>query len=293
MIKSMTGFGKHIINTENNNYQIEIRTLNSKQIDINLRMPFFLKEYELDIRNILNTSLIRGKIDVNIINEKATSDTVPSINQSVASHYLEEIENLTKTLNLNNIDNDQLLSMILKMPDILSSPIESIDPAEWVKLKDGLEIAIEKVNDFRLTEGKALFDDLNVRILKITELQKKVDPFEPERAIRIKERIRNNLSNFSEEIQHDKNRFEQEMIYYIEKLDITEEKVRLKKHCEYFLETMKNEEFPGKKLGFIGQEIGREINTLGAKANDADLQKIVVLMKDELEKIKEQLFNIL
>ena len=293
MIKSMTGFGKQIVNTENNNYQIEIRTLNSKQIDINLRMPFFLKEYELDIRNMLNMSLIRGKIDVNIINEKATSDTVPSINQSVAGHYLKELKNLTKALNLKINDSDKLFSSILKMPEILSSPIESIDPAEWIKLKDGLELAINNVNEFRLAEGKALFNDLNERILKIAELQKEVDPFEPERSKRIKERIRNNLNNFLEDIQHDKNRFEQEMIYYIEKLDITEEKVRLKKHCEYFLETMKNEEFPGKKLGFIGQEIGREINTMGAKANDADIQKIVVLMKDELEKIKEQLYNIL
>jgi uncharacterized protein (TIGR00255 family) len=256
-------------------------------------MPFFLKEYELDIRNMLNMSLIRGKIDVNIINEKATSDTVPSINLSVAGHYLKELKNLTETLNLKINDSDKLFSSILKMPEILSSPIESIDPAEWIKLKDGLELAINNVNEFRLAEGKALFNDLNERIIKIAELQKEVDPFEPERSKRIKERIRNNLNNFLEDIQHDKNRFEQEMIYYIEKLDITEEKVRLKKHCEYFLETMKNEEFPGKKLGFIGQEIGREINTMGAKANDADIQKIVVLMKDELEKIKEQLYNIL
>ncbi len=293
MIKSMTGFGKQVVTTENNNYQIEIRTLNSKQPDINLRMPFFLKEYELEIRNVLNKSLIRGKIDVNIVNEKSTSDTVPSINQSVAGHYYKEIINLAKSLELNTNDSENLLSSILKMPDVLSSPIESIDPEEWKKLKEGLEFAINNVNEFRSAEGKALYKDLNKRIIKITELLKEVDPFEPERSKRIKERIRSGLVSFVEDVQQDNNRLEQEMIYYIEKLDITEEKVRLKKHCEYFLETMKKEDFPGKKLGFIGQEIGREINTMGAKANDADIQRIVVLMKDELEKIKEQLFNIL
>ena len=293
MIKSMTGFGKQVVSTENNNYQIEIRTLNSKQPDINLRMPFFLKEYELEIRNVLNKSLIRGKIDVNIVNEKSTSDTVPSINQSVASHYYKEITNLAGSLDLNTNDSENLLSTILKMPDVLSSPIESIDPDEWKKLKEGMELAINNVNEFRSAEGKALYNDLNKRIIKITKLLKEVDPFEPERSKRIKERIRTGLVSFVEDVQHDNNRLEQEMIYYIEKLDITEEKVRLKKHCEYFLETMKKEDFPGKKLGFIGQEIGREINTMGAKANDADIQRIVVLMKDELEKIKEQLFNIL
>ncbi len=154
-------------------------------------------------------------------------------------------------------------------------------------------MALEQVNEFRSAEGEALAKDLTERILTIIELQKQVDPYEPERAKRIKERIKNNLANYSNDVQQDENRLEQEMIYYIEKLDITEEKVRLKKHCDYFLETMETEKFPGKKLGFITQEIGREINTMGAKANDADIQKLVVLMKDELEKIKEQLFNIL
>ena len=293
MIKSMTGFGKHLVNTGNNSYQIEIRTLNSKQVDVNLRIPFFLKEFELNIRNLLNKSLVRGKIDVNITNEKATTNTIPSINHSVASHYFKEIKNLSQKLDINLNNPGEVLSMIIKMPDVLTSPDDSIEPEEWKQLKEGIESAIEKVNEFRLTEGQALSDDLNKRIVSIGELLKEIDPFEPERAIRIKERIKNNLANFGDDIQQDKNRLEQEMIYYIEKLDITEEKVRLKKHCEYFLETMDTTEFPGKKLGFISQEIGREINTMGAKANDADIQKIVVIMKDELEKIKEQLFNIL
>lgn len=293
MIKSMTGFGKQLVSTDKNNYQIEIRTLNSKQIDINLRIPFFLKEYELDIRSTLNKSLIRGKIDVNIINEKASANAVPTINQSVADHYFNEIQTLSNTLNLNIKNPEEFVSLILKMPDVLSSPIESVDPEEYRHLKNGLERAIKQVNEFRSEEGETLSKDLTERILTIIELQKQVDPHEPERAKRIKERIINNLANFSNDVQQDENRLEQEMIYYIEKLDITEEKVRLKKHCDYFLETMSAEKFPGKKLGFITQEIGREINTMGAKASDVDIQKIVVLMKDELEKIKEQLFNIL
>ncbi len=289
----MTGFGKQLVNTGNNNYQVEIRTLNSKQVDVNLRIPFFLKEFELEIRNMLNKSLVRGKIDLNITNEKATANTIPSINQSVANNYFKEIKNLSQTIEIDLNNQAEVLSMILKMPDVLTSPDDSIDPEEWKQLKEGIELAIERVNEFRQTEGQALSDDLNKRIVNIAELLKQVDPFEPERAKRIKERIKSNLNNFGDDIQQDKNRLEQEMIYYIEKLDITEEKVRLKKHCEYFLETMATTEFPGKKLGFISQEIGREINTMGAKANDADIQKIVVLMKDELEKIKEQLFNIL
>jgi len=289
----MTGFGKQLINTGNNSYQVEIRTLNSKQVDVNLRIPFFLKEFELEIRNMLNKSLVRGKIDLNITNEKATANTIPSINQSVANHYFKEIKNLSQTIEIDLNNQAEVLSMILKMPDVLTSPDDSIEQEEWKQLKEGIELAIERVNEFRQTEGQSLSDDLNKRIVNIAELLKQVDPFEPERAKRIKERIKNNLNNFGDDVQQDKNRLEQEMIYYIEKLDITEEKVRLKKHCEYFLETMATTEFPGKKLGFISQEIGREINTMGAKANDADIQKIVVLMKDELEKIKEQLFNIL
>jgi uncharacterized protein (TIGR00255 family) len=291
MIKSMTGFGKALVNTDKNNYQIEIRSLNSKQVDLNLRIPFFLKEYELDLRNFISKSLIRGKIDVNINNEKITDDILPSINHIVAEHYHKELEMLSQKLEL--ASSNEIMSIILKMPDVLTSPVESVDPKEYEQLKSGIELAIQNVEKFRSAEGATLADDLKERIITILDLLDQVDPYEPERAKKIKERIKTNLTNFSDDVQQDENRLEQEMIYYIEKLDITEEKVRLKKHCEYFLETMKNENSSGKKLGFITQEIGREINTMGAKANDADIQKIVVLMKDELEKIKEQLFNIL
>jgi len=287
----MTGFGKALVNTNKNNYQIEIRSLNSKQVDLNLRIPFFLKEYELDLRNFISKSLIRGKIDVNINNEKITDDILPSINFIVAEHYHKELELLSQKLEL--ASSNEIMSIILKMPDVLSSPVESVDPKEYEQLKTGIELAIENVEKFRSAEGATLANDLNERIITIMDLLNQVDPYEAERAIRIKERIKTNLTNFSDDVQQDENRLEQEMIYYIEKLDITEEKVRLKKHCEYFLETMKNKDSSGKKLGFITQEIGREINTMGAKANDADIQKIVVLMKDELEKVKEQLFNIL
>lgn len=289
----MTGFGKEVVNTDNNNYQIEIRSLNSKQLDINLRTPYYLKEYEIEIRNLISKLLVRGKIDLNITNEKISSNAVPTINQTVADHYFNEIKKLSQTLDMNIDDKSEILSFVLRMPEVFVSSDDTIEENEWKKLKKGIEHAIDKLNEFRATEGEALRDDLTKRIEKISSLLKQVAPFEPVRANRIKDRIKNKLSEYVDDVQQDKNRLEHEMIYYIEKLDITEEKVRLKKHCEYFLETMKSADLPGKKLGFIGQEIGREINTMGAKAYDADIQKIVVLMKDELEKIKEQLFNIL
>lgn len=291
MIKSMTGFGKQLVTTDNNVFRIEVRTLNSKQSDINIRVPYILKEYESEIRNSVNIALVRGKVDVTINYEKQSASIAPVINHEIAKHYYDEMLKLSISLDIKAPDD--VLALLFKMPDILSTPVETVDEKEWALLKDGLEKAIGDVDAFRVAEGEILLKDFIMRIETIQDLLLQVDPLESARIERIKERIMGNLTNFSEEIQVDKNRFEQELIYYIEKLDITEEKVRLKKHCDYFLETLKEEDVHGKKLGFISQEIGREINTMGAKANDADIQKIIVLMKDELEKIKEQLFNIL
>lgn len=291
MIKSMTGFGRQTFDTGNNLITIEIRTLNSKQLDMNLRSPINYKEKELDVRNLISTHLERGKIDINISFEHKSIDSAAVINTDLAVHYFEQLKALSNKLGINS-END-FLQLILKMPDVLASQQEEINPEEWQLVLDGLNNTCQIVDQFRISEGKLIEADFSKGIKIIIDLLSRVEPFEAERTLKIKERILSNLKNMMQETQTDQNRLEQEMIYYIEKLDISEEKMRLKKHCDYFLETLKDKDSQGKKLGFISQEIGREINTLGSKANDVDIQKIVVLMKDELEKIKEQIFNIL
>lgn len=291
MIKSMTGFGKHTVEVKNNVITIEIRTLNSKQLDLNLRSPINYKENELEARNLVSNLLQRGKIDVNINIEHKSAENAPAINTELAKHYYQELNSLSRKLGVDAPSN--YLEMILKMPDVLATQQEEIDPEEWQLILDGLSAACKSVDNFRTQEGKLIEEEFITRIKVITDLLEKVAPFENERGAKVKERIQTNLNSLSLDNQPDQNRLEQEMIYYIEKLDISEEKSRLKKHCDYFVETLQDKDAQGKKLGFISQEIGREINTLGAKANDVNIQKIVVLMKDELEKIKEQLFNIL
>jgi uncharacterized protein (TIGR00255 family) len=291
MIKSMTGFGKHTVEVKNNVITIEIRTLNSKQLDLNLRSPLNYKENELEARNLVSNLLQRGKIDVNINIEHKSAENAPVINTGLAKHYYQELNSLSQKLGVAPPAN--YLEMILKMPDVLATTQEEIDPEEWQLIMDGITVACKSVDNFRTQEGKLIEEEFIRRIKVITDLLMKVVPFENERAAKVKERIQTNLNNLTQDNKPDQNRLEQEMIYYIEKLDISEEKSRLKKHCDYFIETLKDKDAQGKKLGFISQEIGREINTLGAKANDVNIQKIVVLMKDELEKIKEQLFNIL
>jgi uncharacterized protein (TIGR00255 family) len=291
MIKSMTGFGKQVLDLGNAKITIEIRTLNSKQLDVNCRISNSYKTYELDIRNLIAEQLQRGKVDCSITVEKNSAEAASVINMDLANHYLTQIRDLSKTANL-EIDSE-LLSIVLKMPDIFITPDHVIDEEELKILKNGVLEALNSVNEYRLNEGASLEKDIKSRIDSILNLLKQVDQFEAERTNRIKERLKNNLLQSFDNGQIDQNRFEQEIIFYIEKLDITEEKIRLKKNCDYFLDTLKLPDSSGKKLGFISQEIGREINTLGSKANDADLQKLVIIMKDELEKIKEQLFNIL
>lgn len=291
MIKSMTGFGKTKFDTNSKVLNIEIRTLNSKQLDLNLRIPYLYKEKELELRSLLGKKLVRGKIDLSINIEQSSVDSVPEINRTLAMHYFDQIKGLSSDLKIDNIGDP--LSILLRMPDILSSSKEELSITEWKSIVDGVNKTIVKVDEFRSQEGSYLNTDFIERINKIKDLLNQVEPFEIARVPRIRERIFNNFTNFLNDISKNKDRLEQEMIFYLEKLDITEEKIRLDKHCDYFLSTIEVEENAGKKLAFIAQEIGREINTLGSKANDADIQTIVVLMKDELEKIKEQLFNIL
>lgn len=287
----MTGFGKHTVEVKNNVITIEIRALNSKQLDLNLRSPINYKENELQARNLVSSYLQRGKIDVSINIEHKSAETAPVINTELARHYYSEMNLLAEKLGVSEPAN--YLELILKMPDVLATQQQEIDQEEWQLILSGLEFACKSVDEFRTHEGKLIETEFIDRIKTIIHLLEKVEPFENERAVKIKDRIQNNLNSLSLENKPDKDRLEQEMIYYIEKLDISEEKSRLKKHCDYFTETLKDHDAQGKKLGFISQEIGREINTMGSKANDVNIQKIVVLMKDELEKIKEQLFNIL
>lgn len=287
----MTGYGKQVVETASRKYTVEIRTLNSKTLDLNMRIPISLKDRELEIRNLIGKELERGKVDVVLsIEEKSVGGTM-RLNMPVATQYYQLIKELSDVTN-EAVPHD-ILSIIVKMPDVLMASDETANDDEWNYLHQGFVEAVSSVDQFRIQEGALLKQEFLDRIEQIQQLLTQVEPFEQERLIKIRERIMAALNKQVSDVQADKNRFEQEMIYYIEKLDITEEKVRLKNNCDYFIETLDLDVSSGKKLAFIGQEIGREINTLGSKANDSGLQRIVVLMKDELEKIKEQLFNIL
>jgi uncharacterized protein (TIGR00255 family) len=285
----MTGYGRSKIESEEANITIEVKTLNSKQLDINCRIPQCYKEHELEIRNLINAMLNRGKVDCSITMELSEGGDAPQIDTELVSYYYQQVKSLSKEL---DVDKGDLLGHVLRFPDIFKNHNGDLDPKTWEATKRGLEEAISLVDASRIKEGKVLEKDFILRINAILTLLDEIEPFESNRIENIKSRIKSNL-NRQEEIEVDENRFEQELIFYLEKLDITEEKIRLKKHCDYFMETIEAKASSGKKLGFITQEIGREINTIGAKANDADIQRLVVLMKDELEKIKEQLFNIL
>jgi uncharacterized protein (TIGR00255 family) len=291
MLKSMTGFGKEVVETSGRKITIEIRTLNSKQLDLNLRLPADFREKEPEIRTFLSKKLQRGKVDVTFMQESITADLAPEINKSLAIHYFQEMAEVARSVGESNFSG--FLPVIMKMPDILVQTKKETDPEEWKTIFRGLENAVAKVDEFRIHEGEILKKDFIKRINIILDLLSQIKPYEQERVPALKERIKKRLEEWAGDAGTDANRLEQEMIFYIEKFDITEEKVRLKKHCDYFLETLNSSESPGKKLGFVTQEIGREINTIGSKANHAAIQKLVVLMKDELEKIKEQLFNIL
>ena len=287
----MTGFGKEVVETPERKVTIEIRTLNSKQLDLNLRTPMEFRAKEPEIRSIISKSLQRGKIDFGIQTENVTNKNVSEIDKALVKHYYDEMVEVAKEVG--QTDFSGFLPVIVKMPDVFVQKVHETNEEEWAQIEAGIKEAIARVDEFRKEEGAILEKDLVQRINRIDELLQQVIPYESERPAIVKARIRKRLEEWGSDAEIDQNRLEQEMIYYLEKFDITEEKVRLKKHCDYFLETLNSPQSPGKKLGFVTQEIGREINTLGSKANHAEIQKIVVLMKDELEKIKEQLFNIL
>jgi uncharacterized protein (TIGR00255 family) len=291
MIKSMTGFGKSVTESPGKKITVEIRSLNSKSLDLNLRIPYLYKEKELELRSELSKQIERGKLDVTVFTE-STQETLPVvINKNLAKKYYQEIKILANEL---DADTTNFLSLVLKMPDVLKpeKEIAELDKNEWIVVKDTINKAIEAFQEFREDEGKVLQKEFETRIETIEDLLKEVVSKDSKRIKNIRSRIEKNLDELFEKEKIDKNRLEQELIYYIEKLDITEEKLRLKTHLDYFLKTMK-EPSGGRKLGFIAQEIGREINTIGSKANDANIQQFVVQMKDELEKIKEQLLNVL
>ena len=290
-LKSMTGFGKAVSEIPGKKVTVEVRSLNSKGMDLNLRLPYIYKEKELELRNEVSKQIERGKVDLTVFIE-STEEALPvTINKTLAKAYYKELKSLSQELN----ENDQsLLAMVIKMPDVMKAERETVvlDEAEWKQVKTAVNKAIEAFQKFRSDEGKTLTKEFESRIGSIAGLLSEVLALDGLRIPGIKERIKTNLTEVIDKEKIDGNRFEQELIYYIEKLDITEEKLRLKTHLDYFTTTMQ-EPASGRKLGFISQEIGREINTIGSKANDANIQKIVVQMKDELEKIKEQLLNVL
>lgn len=289
-MKSMTGFGKNSFTFEGKTVSIEIRTLNSKQIDLSVRLSASFREKESEIRSFVVKELERGKIDVNISLEKTEKQPI-SINTELAKSYYEHLMKLSHELN-NPVTSD-IFIQTLRMPEVISTAHEEYSEEFWKQFFCALSQTCADVNHFRQQEGAHLEKDFEKRIALIDAMVEEVTPFEEERVPQLRKKMEEAIEKLSLTDKYDKNRFEQEMIFYIEKLDITEEKVRLRKHCSYFLETMSQNESNGKKLGFILQEIGREVNTLGSKCNHFNIQQIVVRMKDEVEKMKEQLANIL
>ena len=281
----MTGYGKVVLELSAKTVRIEIRSLNSKSLDLNMRMPNEYRPKELELRKIIGSRLSRGKIDVSFYVDIEKSKNPTKINTSTVKNYMDQLKNISNGTSLD------FLKMAIKMPDSINAEKEEIDEQEWSLIINGIEDALKKIENYRKDEGEALYNDFSNRINSIKSLLKQAIDIDPDRIKKVRERLNKSVLDLKENI--DQNRFEQELIYYIEKLDINEEKIRLDNHLDYFFETLNQNQSNGKKLGFIAQEIGREINTLGSKANYAPMQKIVVQMKDELEKIKEQLLNVL
>lgn len=282
----MTGYGKVVLELNAKTVRIEIKSLNSKSLDLNVRMPNEYRPKELELRKIIGSRLRRGKIDVSFYVDIEKAKNPTKINTSIVKNYMDQLSNIS-----GGGPNLDLLKMAIKMPDSISAEKEEIDEQEWSLIISGAEDALNKIENYRKDEGKALYSDFSNRLNNIKSLLKKAVEIDPERIKKVRERLTKSVLELKEKI--DQNRFEQELIYYIEKLDINEEKIRLDNHLDYFFKTLNQNQSNGKKLGFIAQEIGREINTIGSKANYAPMQKIVVQMKDELEKIKEQLLNVL
>tara|TARA_R110001583_G_scaffold47256_11_gene148049 strand:+ start:566 stop:1480 length:915 start_codon:yes stop_codon:yes gene_type:complete len=285
MIQSMTGFGKHTIQLPSKKITVELKSLNSKSLDLNARMPSAYRAKELELRKVIAKSLVRGKVDFGLYVEFTGNETSAQVNEGVVKQYMSQLRSIADG------DDLQLLEMALRLPDAMKTEREDIDDEEYQVIQRALKEALSEINIFRSEEGAVLEADFIQRIQVLEELLSQVVEMDPERQATIRERLEKAVSDLKVEI--DENRFEQELIYYLEKYDITEEKVRLANHLDYFSKTLKSSDSNGKKLGFISQEIGREINTIGSKANYAPMQQLVVQMKDELEKIKEQMLNVL
>ena len=304
MTQSMTGYGKAELNINKENLIIEIKSLNSKNIDIKIKMPATYRDKEVELRKVISEKLKRGKVEISIWRQESQASTHQNINISAVKSYYQQILKLKKDLNLKSrgfwsstfyelgLDRSDIIPTLLRMPGAMIGGEKKVDKNEWEEISKAVNSAINNLLKFRLCEGEKLEDDINVRINRLSTLLKDIIPFEKLRIEKVKNSLRNKLTQIENQ-NIDEARFEQELIYYLEKQDITEEQVRLKSHLSYFTETIGSVTPNGKKLGFISQEIGREINTIGAKSSDSDMQKIVVEMKDELEKIKEQLLNVL
>ena len=285
MIQSMTGFGKSITQLPSKKVTVEIKSLNSKNLDVNARIPSQYREKELQLRNTISKSLTRGKVDFSLFVEVTGEETTASVNRGVVKNYMQQLKSIVDG------DETELLKMAVRMPDAVTTEREEIDESEFKAIEAAVIEALEEINQFRTDEGEALEKDLKLRVSNIEALLQEVLRIDPERVEAVKERLRKGVADLKENV--DENRFEQELVYYIEKFDITEEKVRLENHLAYFNESINSQDSNGRKLGFISQEMGREINTIGSKSNYAPMQQLVVQMKDELEKIKEQLLNVL
>ncbi len=286
----MTGYGKAVCELPTKKITVEIKSLNSKQLDINTRLPNLYKSKDIEIRKMLAEKLVRGKVDFIMYFDQLGEETNATINRPVVKNYIKQLKSVYDDLGMEI--SELAIQSVLRLPDAVKIEYEELDEQEWLTILGCIASAIDSVNTFRIQEGTAMEKDIIVQIESIINLKEGVLPFEHERIEVVKNRLTEALKTLENNIQNDQNRFEQELIYYLEKLDINEEKVRLENHCTYFLETLK-EDAPGKKLAFISQEIGREINTLGSKANHAEMQKLVIGMKDALERIKEQALNIL
>ncbi len=286
MIQSMTGFGKASLQLPTKKITVEVKSLNSKGLDLNVRMPSLYREMELGLRTLISTKLERGKIDFGIYIESTAEQTSTKVNVPIVKYYIAQLKEVYP-----DADETELMKMAVRMPDTLKTEREEIDENDWDQIQIIIEEALQNILSFRKDEGESLEREFNLRIGNIRQYMNDTLALDPERIQAIKDRLQTAIAEL--QVNVDENRFEQELIYYLEKLDITEEKVRLTNHLDYFLETLNGTEANGRKLGFITQEMGREINTMGSKSNHAQMQKLVVMMKDELEKIKEQVLNVL
>ena len=288
MIQSMTGYGKSVLHLSDKKVTIEVKSLNSKNLDLNVRMPSYYREKELAVRKELASKLVRGKVDFSIYIEMTADETSTTVNKGVVTEYMQQLRNVVQTGSSNDVE---LLKMAVKMPDALKTEREELNEDEWAQINTNIQEAIKDIIQYRIDEAASLEDDFKLRIKNIQHYLEEVKSFDDARIEFVKERLKKAIDELK--VTTDENRFEQELIYYLEKLDINEEKVRLANHLSYFLQELETEDSNGKKLGFIVQEIGREVNTIGSKANFAPMQKAVIQMKNELEKIKEQILNVL